>query len=169
VHSGVIGYRRVIKFDCRGGAGMMTRSLAAILVVLSSGSVLAESLDAEQARQFVAGKLFEFTCFDGTRGAGRISKDGSVGGTIQLHGAGPLYSASLPVGTVKVEGQKVCASLSGLPFEPCFDVDRTGEQSFHGSLSGMSWAFCDFARTWSVTSNRLRQQSEPLSLNPKRY
>jgi hypothetical protein len=148
---------------------MVARSLAAILVLGSSCSAVAESLDAEQARQFVAGKPFAFSCFDGSRGAGRIDRDGSVVGTIQIHGSGPVYSASLPVGTVKVEGEKVCASLDGLPFEPCFDVDRTGDQSFRGSLLGMNWAYCVFARTWSVTGSRLHQQSEPLSLNPRRY
>jgi hypothetical protein len=148
---------------------MMARSLAAILVLCSCGSVVAESLDPEQARQFVAGKLFEFTCFEGSHGAGRIDTDGSVVGTIQFHGSGPVYSASLPVGTLKVEGEKVCASLAGLPFEPCFDVNRTGDRSFRGSLLGMDWAYCVFTRTWSVTSNRLHQQSEPLSLNPRRY
>lgn len=147
---------------------MMARSLAAILLLGSSGSVLAESLDADQARQFVAGKQFEFTCFDGSRGAGRIENDGSVVGTIQLHGTGPVYSASLPVGTVKVEGEKVCASLNGLPFEPCFDVDRTSNRSFRGSLLGMNWAYCVFNRTWAVTGNRLHQPSEPLSLHPRR-
>ena len=29
-------------------------------------------MSAEEARQFIAGKYFAFTCFDGTRGAGRI-------------------------------------------------------------------------------------------------
>lgn len=148
---------------------MMARFLAAILVLGSSGPVIAESLDAEQASQFVAGKLFEFTCFDGSRGAGRIYQDGSVVGTIQIRGSGPVYSASLPVGTVKVEGEKVCASLHGLPFDPCFDVDKTSDRSFRGSLLGMNWAYCVFARSWSVTGNRLHQQVEPLSLDPRRY
>jgi hypothetical protein len=85
---------------------MMARSLAAILVLCSCGSVVAESLDPEQARQFVAGKLFEFTCFEGSHGAGRIDTDGSVVGTIQFHGSGPVYSASLPGGTLKVEGRR---------------------------------------------------------------
>jgi len=148
---------------------MMARSLAAFLILGSSGPVIAESLDAEQARQFVVGKLFEFTCFDGSRGAGRIYDDGSVVGTIQIRGSGPVYSASLPVGTIKVEGEKVCASLQGLPFDPCFDVDKTGDQSFRGSLLGMDWAYCAFARTWSATGDRLHRQPEPLSLDPRRY
>jgi hypothetical protein len=37
---------------------MMARSLAAILLLGLSGSAVAESLDADQARHFVAGKLF---------------------------------------------------------------------------------------------------------------
>lgn len=147
---------------------MMARFLAAILVLGSSGAAVAENLDADQARQFVAGKLFDFACFEGSRGAGRIYQDGSVVGTIQFRGSGTVYSASLPVGTVKVEGEKVCASLSGLPFEPCFDIDKTSDQSFRGSLLGMNWAYCVFARTWSVTGNRPAQQSERLSLSPGR-
>jgi hypothetical protein len=148
---------------------MMARSLAAIVVLVSCGPTLAESLDADEARQFVAGKLFEFTCFDGSHGAGRIYRDGSVVGTIQIHGSGPVYSASLPAGTFKIKGENVCASLDGLPLEPCFDIDKTGNQSFRGSLSGMNWAYCDFTPTLSMTGNRLRRPSEPLSLNPRRY
>lgn len=148
---------------------MMARCLAAILVLGWCGSAIAQTLDAEQASQFVVGKLFEFTCFEGSRGAGRIYNDGSVVGTIQLHGAGPVHAASLPVGTLKIKGEKVCASLRGLFFEPCFDVDKTGDQSFRGSLLGMNWAYCVFARPPSVTGSRLHQQSESLSLDPKRY
>ena len=31
---------------------------------------LAGMMNADEARKFVAGKVFAFTCFDGTRGAG---------------------------------------------------------------------------------------------------
>lgn len=146
---------------------MIARCFAAILTLISSGSVAAQRLDADEAQQFVVGKLFEFTCFDGSHGAGRIYKDGSVAGTIQIHGSGPVYSASLPEGTVKIKGENVCASLDGLPLEPCFDVNRTGNQTFRGSLLGMNWAYCDFTRTSSMTRNGLRQPSEPLSLKPR--
>jgi len=146
---------------------MLARCFAAIVVLISSGPVIAESLDADEAQQFVIGKSFEFTCFDGSHGAGRIYRDGSVVGTIQIRGSGPIYSASLPEGTVKIKGENVCASLNGLPLEPCFDINRTGNQSFRGTLSGMNWAYCDFTRTLSMTRNGLRQPSGPLSLNPK--
>jgi hypothetical protein len=59
-----------------------------VLILLAAGSACAESLTPDAARRFVAGKLFAFNCFDGSRGAGRIYGDGSVIGTIQFHGAG---------------------------------------------------------------------------------
>jgi hypothetical protein len=99
-----------------------------IVALLAYGSALAESLDAEAARRFVVGKLFEFTCFDGTRGAGRIYDDGSVIGTIQFRGSGLVRSVWLPAGTLKVKGETVCASLNGVPFQPCFDLNRTDDQ-----------------------------------------
>ncbi len=46
---------------CVLGAGLFATSLA-----------LAEDLNPEQARAFVVGKLFSYTCFEGTAGSGRI-------------------------------------------------------------------------------------------------
>ena len=92
------------------------------------------------------GKLFAFNCFDGSRGAGRIYGDGSVIGTIQFRGIGPVRSMWLPAGTLRVKGEAVCASLKGMPFEPCFNLDRTGDQSFRGAVSGLGFAYCDFTR-----------------------
>ncbi len=91
-----------------------------IFALLASRSALAENLDAEAARHFVVGKLFAFTCFDGSRGAGRVYDDGSVIGTIQFRGSGPVRSVWLPAGTLKVKGELVCASFNGMPFETCF-------------------------------------------------
>jgi hypothetical protein len=44
----------------------------ALVALLACRPGLAEGLDAEAARRFVLGKLFTFTCFDGSRGAGRV-------------------------------------------------------------------------------------------------
>lgn len=52
-----------------------------LVVLLACRPVIAEGLDPEAARRFVLGKLFTFTCFDGSRGAGRVYGDGSVIGT----------------------------------------------------------------------------------------
>jgi hypothetical protein len=106
----------------------------------------AQELKPEQARHFVMGKTFTYTCFEGTRGVGRIHPDGSVMGTIQMQGSGALRRAVLPPGTLQVKGEKVCASLKGMPFEPCFNLTQTSEHSFRGAISGFGFAYCDFNR-----------------------
>jgi hypothetical protein len=106
--------------------------------------VLAGAMSAEEARRFVAGKVFSFNCFDGTRGAGRILDDMGAVGAVQFSGEGPIRHIRLPGNTLQIRGQAVCASLRGLPFEPCFNLDKTSEVSFRGSVSGMGFAYCDF-------------------------
>ena len=148
---------------------MIARCAIVVLTLLASSPALAETLDAEAARRFVVGKLFEFTCFDGSRGAGRVYDDGSVIGTIQFHGSGPVRLAWLPTGTLKVKSETVCASLNGSPIEQCFDLTRTDDQSFRGSVSGLDFAYCDFTHRLSIADKRPRPQpSEPLSLNATR-
>ena len=39
--------------------------------ILGAGMAAAEELGPEQARAFVVGKLFSYTCFEGTAGVGR--------------------------------------------------------------------------------------------------
>jgi hypothetical protein len=149
---------------------MIARYAIMIVILLAAGPARAESLDADAARRFVLGKVFAFTCFDGSRGAGRVYGDGSVIGTIQVRGSGPVHSVWLPAGTLKVKGETVCASLNGLPIEPCFDLNRTDDQSFRGSVWGLNFAYCDFTHRLSVTGRRPRPQpSEPLSLDPTRW
>ena len=125
---------------------MVTRLATVVLILLAAGSACAESLTPEAARHFVTGKLFAFNCFDGSRGAGRIYGDGSVIGTIQLCGAGPARTVALPAGTLRVRGEAVCAALQGMPFEPCFHIEKTDDRTFRGSLSGLGFAYCDFTR-----------------------
>jgi hypothetical protein len=107
---------------------------------------MAEEMQADQARHFIAGKQFSYNCFDGTSGNGRIYADGSVAGYIQVGGSGPRRYVVLPAGTLRVKGERYCASLRGLPFEPCFNVDRTSQVSFRGAVSGLGFAYCDFTR-----------------------
>ena len=82
--------------------------------VLGAAAAMAEELGPEQARAFVVGKLFAYTCFDGTAGMGRIFADGSVVGTIRPGGRGEVRFATLPPGTLRVEGGSMCAHLSGM-------------------------------------------------------
>jgi len=108
------------------------------------GIAAAEELGPEQARAFVVGKLFTYTCFEGTAGMGRIFPDGSVVGTIKIRGQGQTRFAALPAGTIRVDSQSMCAHLTGLPFTPCFRVERFDHRSFRGSLAGLGFAYCDF-------------------------
>src|ERR1041385_3174957 len=114
---------------------MLLRSAFAAAAVVAAGAAAAEPMNADTARRFVIGKHFAYSCYDGTRGAGHINNDGSVVGTIQIKGAGPVRHATLPPGTLRVKGQNVCATVRGMPFEPCFNLDKTDAQSFRDSRS----------------------------------
>jgi len=128
---------------------------------------MAEDLAPDQARAFVVGKLFSYTCFDGTVGMGRIFSDGSVVGTIRPRGEGPLRFAALPAGTIKVSNTAMCAHVSGLPIEPCFRVQKLDYRSFRGSVSGLSFAYCDFTqhnpRTQITGNTPSRPQATPVA------
>jgi len=145
---------------------MLSRSiLVALISTAMLGTAAAGQLTPEEARQFIAGKYFAFTCFDGTRGGGRIMNDGSVAGTIQFSGEGPVRVAHLPVNTIQVGSTAVCASLKGIPFEPCFNIDKTDEVSFRGSVSGMGFAYCDFHKHGNAILVA-RARRHPRSLAP---
>src|SRR5215813_8076001 len=124
---------------------------------------LAGTMTAEEARRFVAGKVFAFTCADGTRGAGRILDDMGAVGAVQISGAGPIRHVRLPGNTLQIRGQSVCASLRGLPFEPCFNLDKTSEVSFRGSVSGMGFAYCDFRHQGATQMLIARAVARPRS------
>ena len=142
---------------------MIARFAIVLVTLLAAVTARAEVLSPEEARRFVAGKLFAFNCFDGSRGAGRIYADGSVIGTIQMRGTGPVRAVWLPAGTLRTRGEAVCASLQGMAFEPCFRVEKIDARSFRGSWMG--FAYCDFTRRMSVAGiGPRRHSSEPLSL-----
>jgi hypothetical protein len=142
-----------------------------VLGAVTAGAIVAPALagqmmNAEEARRFVAGKVFTFTCFDGTRGAGRILDDMGATGAVQFSGAGPIRHLRLPGNTLQVRGQAVCASLKGIPFEPCFNLDKQDERSFRGSVSGMGFAYCDFHHQGATQMLMARAVARPRSLRP---
>jgi hypothetical protein len=92
----------------------------------------------------VVGKVFSYTCFEGTSGVGRIFPDGSVVGTIRIRSEGETRFAALPPGTIRADGTAMCAHLSGLPITPCFRVQKIDYRSFRGSIAGLDFAYCDF-------------------------
>src|SRR5258707_8626472 len=128
---------------------------------------LAGMMNADEARRFVAGKVFAFTCFDGSRGAARVLDDFGAAGSIQFSGAGPSRHVRLPGNTLKIRGQAICASIKGLPFEPCFNLDKRHDRSFRGSVSGMGFAYCDFRHQGASQMLMARAVARPRSLHPQ--
>jgi hypothetical protein len=129
---------------------------------------MAGEMSADEARHFVIGKLFTYTCFEGTRGVGRVNADGSVNGSIQVRGEGKMHYAALPAGTLQVKGESVCASMRGLPIQPCFNLTRLDANSFRGAVSGLGFAYCEFSRNHSRAhvANRRSREAGPLALRP---
>ena len=126
---------------------------------------LAGQMNADEARRFVAGKVFAFTCFDGTRGTGRVLDDMGAAGAVQFSGADRVRHMRLPGNTLQVRGQAVCASIKGIPFEPCFNLEKKDERSFRGSVSGMGFAYCDFRHQGAAQMLMARSVARPRSLH----
>ena len=140
--------------------------LGAVTAAAVIAPALAGQMTADEARRFVNGKVFAFTCFDGTRGAGRILDDMGAAGAVQFSGAGPVRHLRLPGNTLQVRGQAVCASIKGIPFEPCFNLDKKDDRSFRGSVSGMGFAYCDFRHQGAAQMLMARAVARPRSLHP---
>ena len=140
-----------------------------VLGTVTAGAMIAPALagmmTADEARRFVAGKVFAFTCFDSTRGAGRVLDDMGAAGAVQFSGAGPVRHIRLPGNTLQIRGQAVCASIKGIPFEPCFNLDKQDERSFRGSVSGMGFAYCDFHHQGAAQMLMARAVARPRSLH----
>lgn len=145
---------------------MFLRIAAALTCILANFPAWAGEMKADEARHFVVGKMFSFTCFEGTRGAGRVYANGAVAGTVQFRGSGPARYMVMPPHTLQVKGQSVCAYVRGMPFQPCFNLDKTTETSFRGSVSGLWFAYCDFNRETHRPRIAHRHPHRPLKLRP---
>src|ERR1700752_5147426 len=125
---------------------MVLRAAAALAGLLAVAPAFAEPMNAETARRFVAGKLFAFTCFEGSTGTGRIFNDGSVAGVMRMKGNGNTRFMHLPAGTLFPKEGRICSQVKGAFFNPCFDLNKTSDRSFRGSVSGFGFAHCPFTR-----------------------
>ncbi|MGY3454244.1 hypothetical protein [Bradyrhizobium sp. USDA 4353] len=136
--------------------------LGTVAVGAMVAPAIAGSMTADEARKFVAGKVFAFTCVDGTRGAGRLLDDMGAAGAVQFAGSGPVRHIRLPGNTLQIRGENVCASIKGMPFEPCFNLDKKDERSFRGSVSGLgAFAYCDFQHQGGATMLMARAVARP--------
>jgi len=137
----------------------MVRNLA-LLVGLTAGlqvtlpvalPAMAGEMSAEEARHFVTGKLFSYTCFEGTRGQGRVLTNGGVVGSIQFQGSGPVRYAALPANTLQVKGSSVCASLRGLPFEPMLGENEVNVDPLKFTWLGSMNRDVSLAMSWHTS------------------
>jgi hypothetical protein len=144
----------------------MLRGVVIAAGLLAALPAFAGEMNGPDAKQWVTGKLFSYNCFEGTRGQGRVFSDGSVIGTVQFQGQGPVRRAFLPANTLFVKGNAVCASLKGLPVEPCFNLDRTDQTSFRGAVSGLGFAYCDFKHQNPRAHFAERVSTKPAALRP---
>ena len=161
----------------------MVRSFALSVGLLAAVPAAAGEMSAEEARRFVIGKIFSYTCFEGTRGQGRVNSDGSVTGSIQFQGSGEVRHAHLPANTLQVKGELVCASLRGLPMQPCFNLRAHKRKQlpridigaglcllrFHAprrpnDRRAQRAAYADRPAAWLASLARRRQQQQ-LSIN----
>ena len=142
---------------------------AVTAVAVVAPALAGQMMNAEEARRFVNGKVFAFTCFDGTRGAGRVLDDMGAAGAVQFSGAGPIRHVRLPGNTLQIRGQAVCASIKGIPFEPCFNLDKRDERSFRGSVAGMAFAYCDFHHQGAAQMLMARAVVHPRSLRAREH
>jgi hypothetical protein len=125
---------------------MVLRAAVALTGLLAVAPAFAEPMNAEVARRFVAGKLFSFNCFEGSTGTGRIFNDGSVAGVMRMRGEGPTRFMHLPAGSLYPKEGRICSNVKGAFFNPCFELNKTSDRSFRGSISGFGFAYCDFTR-----------------------
>jgi hypothetical protein len=125
---------------------MVLRAAVVLGGLLAVAPALAEPMNAEVARRFVAGKLFSFTCFEGSSGMGRIFNDGSVAGVMRMGNSGNARFMHLPPGSLYPKDGRICSQLKGALFNPCFELTKTSDKSFRGAVSGLGFAYCDFTR-----------------------
>ena len=144
----------------------MVRVVGVVAGLASAFPAMAGEMTASEARQFVVEKLFSYTCFDGTRGMARVHADGSVDGSIQVRGAGLTRYGRMPLGTLHVGGERVCAYMPGAMMQPCFYLERTNDNSFRGSIAGLNFAYCDFTRYQGAA--QIGRGEHPLSLTADR-
>jgi hypothetical protein len=147
------------------GLRMMLRGVVLFTALLVGSAQAGEYLKPDQARAFVADKLFNYTCFDGTTGSGRIHADGSVVGSIRVRGQQQPRYVTLPANTIRIKPDSICASVRGIPMTPCFNVEKIDNLTFRGSISGLGFAYCEFTRRGRV--HTAETSSQPLPLRAK--
>ena len=115
----------------------MLRGFALTVGLLAVLPAAAGEMNADEARRFVIGKMFSYTCFEGTRGQGRVNSDGSVAGSVQFQGAGPALRPSAGEHAVRSKARPYApAARTDLP--ACFNLERVSDTQLPAARSRVS-------------------------------
>ena len=137
-----------------------------VLGAVTAGAVIAPELagqmmNADEARRFVAGKVFAFTCFDGTPRRRRV---------LRMAARRARYNFPAPVRCAtcasrqyaQVRGQSVCAGIAFRSSRASTSTSKTSATSAIGL--GMGFAYCDFRRQGAAQMLLARAVARPRSL-----
>ena len=124
-------------------------ALVVAVTVMCAIPAKAEELRATEARQFIAGKHFSYSCFDGTNGNGRIYADGSVAGYVQPGGSGPRRYVVLADRHLANQRRPILRFGSRPSVRTLLQCRSHQPGSFRGSISGLGFAYCNFTRRGS--------------------
>ena len=98
--------------------------IALVVGLLAAVPAVAGEMRRKRRVTSSSARLFNYSCFEGTRGTAACAR--WLGGRLHpvpgqradaLRGAAGRYAAG--------EGERFCASLRGLPIQPCFNLERT--------------------------------------------
>jgi hypothetical protein len=142
--------------------------VSAIITIVCADTAYSKELSVSEARALVVGREFAFRCFEGTTGQGTITEDGAVAGSIQIRGRTPAHHVTLPPSTIRERSGKICASVPGLSFDPCFSMQQTNARGFRGSVIGLEFAACEFTQLRaSPDPAPTRSSGLPLRIQPQ--
>ena len=120
-----------------------------VLGAVTAGAMVAPALagmmNADEARKFVAGKVFAFTCFDGTRGAGRMLDDMGAMGAVQFSGSGPV--------------RRICG-CPAIRFRSAARRCAPRSRAFRSSRASISTR-----KTKSASADRFRAWASPIAIS----
>jgi hypothetical protein len=130
---------------------MVVRAAVVLGSLLAVTPVLAEPMNADAARRFVAGKLFSFTCFEGSSGTGRIFNDGSVAGVVRMRVPARCVSCACRPERFTPRATR-SARVKGAFSIPA-STSKTSERSFAARL-GLRLCLLRF-HPWAARNDRL--------------
>ena len=123
---------------------MSTRIAIVLAGLVTAVPAQAAEMKADEARRFIIGKLFSYTAFYGTSGAGRVYADGSVIGTIRNGRGGVRFMAGDAGRHAESEGRRRVRQCARHAVRALSSAWTSQPVSFRGSLGAFGIAVLPF-------------------------